>query len=142
MHINTTPYGQGDSSYQAAGGLDGISRLVEDFYAAMSTLPEAATIRQMHPEDLSLSKQKLCYFLCGWMGGPKLYQEHFGGIHIPGAHSHLPITTEDAEMWLTCMATALERQPYAEDFKDYLMTQFRFPANAIRMACAVDSDAH
>lgn len=133
-------FGSGNATYVAAGELEGITQLVEDFYEQMSTLPQARRIRDMHPQDLTLSKQKLTYFLCGWMGGPKLYAEHFGGIHIPGAHSHLPVAEEEAQMWLTCMAKALDKQPYTDDFKAYLNQQFKFPANAIRLACSAQAD--
>src|SRR5690606_27066338 len=72
------PYGQGDNSYQSAGGYDGIKQLVDDFYAAMDTLPEAAHIRAMHPDDLATAADKLTRFLCGWLGGPRLFSEKYG----------------------------------------------------------------
>ena len=56
--------------YQAAGELVGITRLVDEFYVNMDTLPEAEIIRNMHPHDLTESRKKLTYFLCGWLGGP------------------------------------------------------------------------
>ncbi|MBI5671876.1 MAG: hypothetical protein HZC50_01095 [Nitrospirae bacterium] len=70
--------------YQAAGELAGITRLVDEFYVNMDTLPEAKTIRNMHPEDLTESRKKLTYFLSGWLGGPRLFQQHYGPISIPG----------------------------------------------------------
>ncbi len=81
------PYGVEDASYRAAGGEAGIRKLVDDFYDAMDQLPEAAKIRAMHPADLTLSRDKLARFLCGWMGGPKIYAEKYGPIRIPQAHS-------------------------------------------------------
>ena len=42
--------------YQAAGELDGITKLVDEFYVKMDTLPEAKIIRAMHPEDLAESR--------------------------------------------------------------------------------------
>jgi len=50
-----------------------IDRLVEAFYLRMETLPEAATVRAMHAEDLSPTKIALKQYLCEWTGGPKLY---------------------------------------------------------------------
>ena len=44
-------YGDGATSFNAAGGVEGIRRLVDDFYDFMDTLPEAETIRRMHPND-------------------------------------------------------------------------------------------
>ena len=100
-------YGEGDASFQAAGGVEGLRRLVADFYRMMDTLPEAATIRAMHPSDLSGSADKLHRFLCGWLGGPKLYREKYGSIHIPSAHAHLAIGERERDAWLLCMERAL-----------------------------------
>ncbi|TNE82758.1 MAG: globin, partial [Gammaproteobacteria bacterium] len=78
--LTVLPYGDADSSYQAVGGLKGITRLVDRFYDLMDSLPEAKTLRAMHSLDLTDSRQKLVYFLSGWLGGPKLFTEHFGPI--------------------------------------------------------------
>lgn len=128
-------YGTADASYQAAGGFDGLITLVDDFYEAMSTLPEAARILAMHPKDLTVSKDKLARFLCGWLGGENRYTAVYGGINIPSAHMHLPVTEEDRDMWLLCMKTALAKQPYSSEFKDYLLQELSKPAERIRQVC-------
>lgn len=124
-------YGDGDASFQAAGGIEGIQQLVEDFYDVMSTRDYAKVIRDMHPDDLTVSIDKLARFLCGWMGGPKRYREMYGGIAIPPAHKHLPIHEAEKQAWLDCMQEALERQPYPQAFKDYLIEQLAVPAGRI-----------
>lgn len=68
--MNKPAFGTGDASYQAAGGIDGLRRLVDDFYRLMDERPEAALIRRMHPQDLSMARDKLACFLSGWLGGP------------------------------------------------------------------------
>lgn len=128
------PYGEGDASFQAAGGVEGLRRLVADFYRMMDTLPEAATIRAMHPSDLSGSADKLHRFLCGWLGGPKLYREKYGSIHIPSAHAHLAIGERERDAWLLCMERALARQAYPREFRDYLLRALFRPAEASRLA--------
>ena len=126
------PYGTEDASFQAAGGEEGIKKLVDGFYKAMDTLPEAAKIRAMHPQDLRESRKKLTYFLSGWLGGPRLYAEHYGGIRIPIFHKPFPIGDAERDAWLRCMELAIEEQPYEADFKTYLLTQLRVPAERIR----------
>ena len=126
------PYGAEDASYQAAGGEVGIRQLVDDFYDAMDQLPVAAKIRAMHPADLSSTLDKLARFLCGWLGGPKLYAEKYGSIHIPQAHARFAIGPEERDAWLLCMAEALKRQPYAPAFKRYLLEQLYVPAERSR----------
>ena len=130
--MNELIYGNGDASFQAAGGYEGIKALVDDFYQAMDELPQAQYIRAMHSQDLSGSRDKLTRFLCGWMGGPKLYREKYGSIDIPKAHRHLSIHTEERDAWLACMKQALDGQAYPQDFKDYLMLQLFRPAEACR----------
>ncbi len=126
------PYGEGDASFQAAGGEQGIRQLADAFYDVMSDLPQAKTIRQMHASDLALSRDKLARFLCGWLGGPKLYRQKYGAIQIPRAHSHLDIGPEERDAWLKCMELALEEQPYAEAFKQYLLKELFTPAERSR----------
>lgn len=135
MCLENATYGVADNSYNAAGGLAGLTKLVDLFYHYMDTLPEAKVIRAMHSQDLVLSKQKLAYFLSGWLGGPRLYSENFGGISIPSAHRHLPIGHAETDAWISCMEKAVAEQDYSEDFKVYLIQQLRVPAERIRVAC-------
>ncbi len=135
VHVESISYGNGDATYQAAGGLEGITRLVNRFYDYMETLPEAKFVRDMHPEDLSLSRQKLIYFLSGWMSGPKLYKEHFGSISIPVAHKHLPVDMDGKNAWLLCMKKALADEFYPDDFQKYIIDKLSIPAESIRLMC-------
>ncbi|MGE3979634.1 MAG: group II truncated hemoglobin [Nitrospira sp.] len=122
--------------YQTAGELAGITKLVDAFYLNMETLPEAETIRNMHPADLAESRKKLTYFLCGWLGGPRLFQEHYGPISIPGAHKRFPIGYEERDAWLLCMQRAIAVQPYGDQFKDYLLAALSIPAERVRQVNA------
>ncbi len=125
-------YGDGDASYQAAGGYEGLTRLCERFYFHMSDLPDAKTIRAMHKPDLTESTEKLARFLSGWLGGPALYREKYGPIAIPAAHGHLAIGIAERDAWLLCMEKALDDQSYEQDFKEYLLAQLYRPAEFSR----------
>jgi len=129
---NKPQYGVGDASYRAAGGEAGIRKLVDDFYDAMEQLPEAEKIRKMHPADLTVSRDKLTLFLCGWLGGPRSYAQKYGPIRIPQVHSHLEIGRSERDAWLRCMEEALKEQHYAEEFKKYLLEQLYVPAERSR----------
>jgi len=133
MNDKNHQYGIDDNSYIAAGKLVGITQLVKEFYKNMDELSQAKKIRDMHSKDLSDSSTKLAYFLSGWLGGPKLYAEHFGSINIPMAHKHLTVGIEEREAWLLCMQKAVDNQPYEKTFKRYLMDQLRIPAERIRV---------
>jgi hemoglobin len=132
MNNQTPQYGTDDTSFLAAGQYAGIEKLVNRFYENMEELPEAAKIRQMHPVDLTESREKLTRFLCGWLGGPKLFSEKYGPIRIPMAHAHLVINEPERDTWLKCMQMAVDEQPWADDFKIYLMEQLFIPAERIR----------
>lgn len=124
-------YGEGDTSYRAAGERAGITRLVDAFYRIMDELPEAQVIRRMHARDLTLSRDKLSLFLCGWMNGPSLYTEKYGPIRIPSAHEHLRIGPRERDAWLRCMELAIAEQGFAAEFAGYLLRELSVPAERV-----------
>lgn len=130
----TAVYGVGDASYQSAGGIEGLRRLVADFYRLMDELPEARALRQLHGESLTLASDKLACFLSGWLGGPRLFSERYGSIAIPAFHAQWPISEQLSQNWLDCMAQAIALQPYAPEFAEYLLAQLRVPAQRIVQA--------
>lgn len=127
-------YGVGDASYQAAGGIEGLRRLVTDFYRVMDEQPEAAQLRSLHGESLELASDKLACFLSGWLGGPKLFSEKYGAIALPAFHAQWPISEQLSQSWLNCMAQAVALQPFAPAFAEYLLAQLRVPAQRIVQA--------
>ncbi len=96
------------SPYQRLGGEVAVRKLVDRFYDLMDTLPEAESIRAMHPDDLSGSKDKLFKFLSGWLGGPQLYMEEYG--HPRLRKRHMPFSVDEAarDAWMLCMKQAIE----------------------------------
>ena len=125
--------GNGMDAYRAAGELAGLTSLVDAFYANMDAFPEARVIRNMHPEDLTESRKKLTYFLCGVLGGPRLFIEHYGGINLPDFHRQFPIRTGERDAWMLCMQHAIAVQPYEASFKEFLVARLSIPAERIRM---------
>ena len=128
-------YGEGDATFQAAGGQDGIFTLVNTFYDLMRDTPRYREIWDMHPGDKAVSRDKLARFLCAWTGGPRLYREKYGPISIPPAHAHLQIDARLRDNWLACMGEALEACGYPEDFRTYMLEQLGVPAERVRQAC-------
>lgn len=125
-------YGVLDASFRAAGGEQGIRKLVDEFYHQMHTQARFEHIRSMHSEDLDLTKDKLSLFLMAWLGGPKLYGPKYGGVSIPMIHKEMVVNEREKNDWLSCMHEALKHQDYAEDFKEYLLLQLSRPAERIR----------
>jgi hemoglobin len=87
--MQTTPH-------QEADELAGITRLLDEFYVNMDTLPEAETIRSMHPEDLTESRKKLTYFLSGWLGAPSYFCNTMGQSAFRGSTNSFPSSTKNA----------------------------------------------
>ena len=126
-------YGEGSATYEAVGGLDGLTHLVTDFYTIMEQSPDYKLIRDMHPKDLEESIDKLACFLSGWTGGEQLYAKKYKAIGIPRVHAHLSIDETERDMWLACMHEALRKQNYTESLVGYLMKQLAIPAERVRV---------
>jgi hemoglobin len=101
--MSTTPY-------DALGGADAVRRLVDRFYDLMDELPETHGLRQLHPTDLTGSRQSLFEFLSGWFGGPSLYIEKKGHPRLRMRHMPFAIGPGERDQWMLCMRTALDEQ--------------------------------
>ena len=96
-----------ESPFVLFNGEEGIRRLVDAFYDHMDLDPEFAVIRKLHPETLDGSRDKLYWFLCGWMGGPNHYVERFGHPMLRARHVPFPIGSPERDAWTACMRLAL-----------------------------------
>lgn len=99
--LNTNPH------YVRLGGHESVVRLVDAFYRAMDTRPEAATIRAMHEADLAHTKAVLVKYFSEWMGGPKLYSPERGAPMLRRRHQHFDIDAQARDAWMLCMRQAL-----------------------------------
>jgi len=84
-----------------------IRAIVEAFYDVMDSDEKAKPIRQMHPEDLTSSREKLFMFLYGWTGGPQLYTERYGHPFLRRRHLPFKIGEEERDQWIYCMTKGL-----------------------------------
>lgn len=125
-------YGEGAATYNAVGGEQGLTALVNEFYKIMDESPDYKKIRDMHPKDLTVTIDKLLIFLTAWMGGKNEYAEKYGAINLPSAHSHLAIDEAERDMWLDCMNEALIKLNHSDDLIKYLIHQLSMPADRIK----------
>ena len=84
-----------------------IREIVEAFYDVMDSDEKAKTIRLMHPEDLTSSREKLFMFLTGWTGGPQLYIERYGHPFLRRRHLPFKIGEEERDQWIYCMTKGM-----------------------------------
>lgn len=110
--------------YDRLGGEVGVRRIVDRFYDLMSDLPAAQTIRQMHPDDLTESRNKLFKFLSGYFGGPPLYIQEYGHPMLRARHLPFPIGERERDQWLLCMNHAIDELVPNEPLAQHLKTTF------------------
>ena len=118
--------------YQLVGGADGIQHLVNRFYALMDELPEARTIRALHPADLSHARERLFMFLSGWLGGPQLYAERFGHPRLRQKHQAFPLGEAERDAWMLCMTRALDELAVDATLRAQLTLSFFKTADFLR----------
>jgi len=95
------------SPYKQLGGDAAVRKLVDRFYDLMDENADAATIRKMHPDDLTESRNKLYEFLSGFLGGPPLYHQNRGHPKLRMRHLPFQIDEQARDAWLKCMNQSL-----------------------------------
>lgn len=95
------------TSFDALGGESAVRELVDRFYDLMDLEAGYAGIRALHPPELDSSRDKLFWFLCGWLGGPSHYIERFGHPRLRARHLPFSIGISERDQWLACMAQAM-----------------------------------
>lgn len=93
--------------FERLGGEAGVRALVDTFYDLMDLEPAAAGIRALHPSSLDGSRDKLFWFLCGWLGGPNHYIERFGHPRLRARHLPYAIGLAERDQWMACMVQAM-----------------------------------
>lgn len=120
--------------YDRIGGAPAVRALVDRFYALMHELPEAQTIRAMHPTVLNSSREKLYEFLSGWLGGPPLYVERRGHPRLRMRHMPFSIDDDASNAWMLCMMKALDECVQDALLKEHLRGAFQRMAHHLRNA--------
>lgn len=113
------------SLYEAIGGAETITKLVEAFYPKVQADPD---IGPLFPEDITpvMEKQKL--FLTQFFGGPQLYSDKYGHPMMRARHLPFPITPERADAWLSCMKRALAEIGLDERWQPVVLERLKGPA--------------
>ncbi|KMN36115.1 hemoglobin-like protein [Chromobacterium sp. LK1] len=123
---------QAMTPYQLLGGEGVVRWLTDRFYDIMDSDPAVKPLRDMHPQDLAGSRQKLFMFLSGWLGGPSLYMEAFG--HPRLRMRHMPFAVDEAarDQWMSCMRRAVDELVVEDWLKQKLIEAFHNTADFMR----------
>ncbi|WP_194721523.1 group II truncated hemoglobin [Noviherbaspirillum malthae] len=128
----TTESTQQTTVFEHIGGADKVRELVDRFYDLMDLEPEFSVIRALHPTPLDGSRDKLYWFLCGWLGGPDMYIERFGHPRLRARHLPYAIASVERDQWLRCMAWAMQDVGIDEGLQERLMHSFFQTADWMR----------
>ena len=123
-----------ETPFERIGGQPAVDRLIDAFYDRMETLPEAAIIRRLHPQDLSATRGVLKKFLAQWLGGPQTYSEERGHPRLRARHLPFQIGNEERDAWLFCMRGALEETVADAEIRAWILQQLSKVADWMRNA--------
>lgn len=123
---------QPDTVYDWLGGEGAVRALVDHFYDLMDLEPAYAELRALHPTTLEGSRDKLFWFLCGWLGGPQHYVERFGHPRLRARHLPFPIGIKERDQWLACMDQAMQELQLDPTLADRLRASFFNTADWMR----------
>lgn len=122
----------GPTPFELMGGEPGVRALVDRFYDLMAMDERFATILALHPQPLDGSRDKLFWFLCGWLGGPDHYIGRFGHPRLRARHLPYPIASVERDQWLLCMAEAMADREVPQPLFDRLLQSFANTADWMR----------
>jgi hemoglobin len=120
------------TAYEMIGGDEVVHALVERFYDLMDLEPVYAALRAVHPPALQAARDKLYWFLSGWLGGPDHYIERFGHPMLRARHLPYPIGIRERDQWLACMTQAMVELDIDLTMRERLAASFAGTADWMR----------
>ena len=109
--------------YEAAGGEETFTRLIDRFYAGVAADP---VLRPLYPEDdeeLARAAEHLRLFLIQYWGGPTWYDEQRGHPRLRLRHAPFSIGRPERDAWMGHMLAAIDSldlaRPVRSAFVDY-----------------------
>lgn len=120
------------TAYEWLGGEARVRSLVDRFYDLMDLEPGYAELRAAHGPTLDDARDKLFWFLSGWLGGPSLYIERFGHPRLRARHMPFRIGIKERDQWVACMAQAMAEEHVDAELAKRLRESFMQTADWMR----------
>ena len=118
--------------FEWIGGETQVRQLVDRFYDLMDLEPGYAALRAAHGDTLDNARDRLFWFLCGWLGGPQHYVERFGHPRLRMRHMPFSIGILERDQWLACMDQAMQETDVPEELRLRLAQSFFKTADWMR----------
>ena len=104
---------QNSHLYESIGGAEAVRSIVDLFIDEIENRPGVDHLRDLYKNvDMTVYRERLFEFLCGWLGGPALYTQRHGIPMLRENHRSIPINDSAADEWMTCMKAALDKAVY------------------------------
>jgi hemoglobin len=120
------------SAYAWVGGEAAVRHLVDRFYDLMDLEPGFSDLRAAHGASLDSARDKLFWFLCGWLGGPDHYVERFGHPRLRARHLPFKIGIKERDQWVACMSQAMAERELDPALQQRLAESFMGTADWMR----------
>jgi len=121
-----------DTPFEWIGGEEKVKALADRFYDLMDLDPGYAALRETHGNTLDNARQRLFWFLCGWLGGPQHYTERFGHPRLRARPLPFKIGIRERDQWLACMDQAMGEVGVDEKLRARLRDSFFQTADWMR----------
>jgi hemoglobin len=128
----TEPPTKPSTPFEWIGGEPRVRALVDRFYDLMDIEPGYRELRAAHGSLLDDARDKLFWFLCGWLGGPSYYEDRFGHPRLRMRHMPFAIGIRERDQWLACMDQAMGETGVPEDLRARLRESFFRTADWMR----------
>jgi hemoglobin len=124
--------GQPATAFEWVGGEARVRELVDRFYDLMDLEPDFQALRAVHGPVLDNARDKLFWFLCGWLGGPPHYEQRFGHPRLRARHLPFAIGLLERDQWLACMQRAMQEVALDPELARRLQASFFNTADWMR----------
>ncbi|MCV2364155.1 group II truncated hemoglobin [Paucibacter sp. DJ1R-11] len=120
------------TAFEWVGGEARVRALVDRFYDLMELEPAFTELRAAHGPSLDIARDKLFWFLCGWLGGPDHYIERFGHPRLRARHLPFRIGIAERDQWVACMGMAMQDVALDPALQQRLLESFMGTADWMR----------
>ena len=117
--------------YEAAGGEETFTRLVERFYAGVAEDPVLRPLYPADPQMFDAAAEHLRLFLIQYWGGPTWYSEQRGHPRLRMRHAPFSVGRQERDAWMVLMRSAVDSLGLPPDVREAFLEYFENAATAM-----------